>query len=184
MERLLKLLGAEVLQMIEENIARGIDIDGKKYSYSTKPFYRPYDSRIAAKLGKANQGKLFKIVTGKNGNLGMIILQGYDAYKAALAPNAYGSFLQWSGTMLRNMNVINISPLTGNETGGSTTLGFNDPLEARKAFYLNVSGAGRSRKLWKFFGLTAAQESRLAQLAGKPVTQIIESNLIKRIEKS
>ena len=150
-QKLLDEIAIAALSMIEDNIHKGIDMDGKSYSYSEKPFYHPYSKTIRSKLGgKAGQGKFYEIIKGKNGKLGMIILGGYKQYKQKINPTAANDYLTFSGKMLRNLNVIEAK-------GNRIVIGFTDPKQAKKAFWLNVSGAGRSRKLWKFLGLRKSQ---------------------------
>jgi len=156
--QLLKNIGNTVIGMVQQNIAAGRDKDGNSFQYSDKPFYMPYNRAVRAKLGKDQEGKLYNIVTSKRtGKLGMIILCGYANYKAKVRPNAEGKFLQWTGKMLRNMNITDISDDT-------VTIGFPDPVQSQKAFWFNVSGVGKSRKLWKFFGLSAEQKKELAKM--------------------
>lgn len=149
-DKLMKRMGNEALAMIEENIRDGVDMDGNAYEYSTRPFYRPYNSSIKDALGDKAQ-----VFTRKNGKLGMIVM-GYQAYKQALHPESIGKFLTLSGKMLRNLNVITAADNT-------VTLGFTDPELAQRAYWLNVSGAGRGRKLWKFMGIQKKQQEELLQ---------------------
>ncbi len=144
---LMRTVGNRVLEMIEDNIQAGVDIDGKKFAYSTKTFYRPYNEKLHKKLTKSQQGKLYSIITGKSGKLGMLI-HGYKQYKEHFAPGA--GFLEWTGALLRDMSIIKLD-------SNKVIIGFTDPELAQRAFWLNKSGVGRSRKLWKFFGLRREQ---------------------------
>lgn len=176
-DALLTGIGNAALAMIEENIRNGVDADGKPYNYSTNPFYRPYNPSLCGQLGKANEGKLYNIVhSKKTGQLGMIIM-GYDAYKKAVNPSAYGNFLTWSGKMLRSMNIIH-------KGDNSVTIGFTDPQQAQKAAWLNVSGVGKGRKLWKFMGLQPKQVGRLKEMfqarISEEIMSIVLDDLVKR----
>lgn len=156
-KKLLSIAGVKALAYIETNIKSGTDYQGKSFRYSQKPFYRPYDKRIVQKLGGKNgAGKLYDIITNKDGKLGMIILGGYDSLKKNLYPQSYDHFLTQTGKMLRSMSVIKVDDTTA-------IIGFSDAESSQKAFWLNVSGAGRSRKLWQFLGISKSQEKELAE---------------------
>jgi len=60
--------------------------------------------------------------------------------------------------MLASIDIINSDLF-------SADIGFNNKKAAQIAYYLNVSGAGRGRKLWKFFGLTKNNIDRLLDLS-------------------
>lgn len=172
-------LAYKAIELINEQVNEGIDIDGNKYKYSEKPYWRPYSKKIADKLGGKNgEGKLYNIVAGKTkGKLGMIILGGYKAYRSAFGRDTEGDFLQFTGNMLAALDVIS-------SDGKEVEIGFNDKKAADIAFWLNVSGAGRSRKLWKFMGLTAENQGKLADLSGIATNQDIEDMIKGLLPKS
>lgn len=173
-------IGSIALQMINENIRAGKSYDGEMFRYSENPFWRPYDPTIAKKLGKPGEredGALYKLLTNKDGKLSMLVF-GYKAYKAKIYPDSAGDFLTATGKMLRNLQITKID-----ESAGVVTLGFTDPEQEKKAFYLNVSGAGPSRKLWRFLGLTKAQETELAEIAAKEFSEQTAAFLQLAIDK-
>lgn len=170
----MRTIGNEALAMIEENVRKGVDTDGKAFKYGEKPFWRPYDKRIIAKLGgKSGAGTFYKIVKSNN-KLGMIILGGYRRYKEKVAGKPL-KFLSLSGQMMRNLNVVS-------SRQGETIIGFPDKEQAEKAFYLNVSGAGKSRKLWKFMGLRKEQIEELKRMVTDKAKVEIISQLIPPFE--
>ena len=174
-QKLLSDIGLTALAMIEQNIAQGIDIEGKKFAYSEKPFYRPYSKAVQKKLGgKSGQGKFYEIITRQNGKLGMIILGGYKQYKEKVNPTAKNDFLTFSGKMLRNLKIIKTE-------NNQVIIGFTDPIQAKKAFWLNVSGAGRGRKLWKFLGLRKEQWKKLSEQYGLQITGEMSKILIDQL---
>lgn len=177
MEKLLHVAGVTVLAFIEKNIKNGVSYDGDKFEYSKNPFFRPYDQKIYKKLGGKNAiGTLFNIVHSKNsGKMGMIILGGYDEYKRKMHPSAYNSFLTVSGKMLRSMNL----KVSANEA----IIGFSGEEENKRAYWLNVSGAGRSRKLWKFLGISENQKEKLKKLVADEYKKIIVEDLGRIIVK-
>ncbi|HPN37192.1 MAG TPA: hypothetical protein PL041_02230 [Melioribacteraceae bacterium] len=170
--KLLEIAGVRLLGFINENIRKGEDYEGKKYAYSEKSFYRPYDEKIYKKI-KRNPS-LFKIVTNKSGELGFII-HGYKRYKEFMNPAAKNSFLTGRGEMLRNMNITNV-------TDTEVVIGFTDPEQGKKAFWFNVSGVGKSRKLWKFLGINDKQKKELYELLGVEFKTFVVDELGKIID--
>lgn len=172
-KKLLNNIGVTALSMIEENIDSGVDIYGKRYAYSRRPFYRPYDPDIVKKMGgRKGKGRFYQIFTNKSGKLGMIILGGYKAYKEQVNPTAKGDYLTWSGQMLRNMKIVKTD-------ANDVRVGFSDPQAAQKAFWFNVSGVGRSRKRWRFLGLRKEQIRRMEQKYGVKITNELGDMLLK-----
>lgn len=175
---LAKQIGYKALELINEQVEQGIDIDGKKYSYSTKPFFMPYSRKAVQKMGKENKGKLYNIVKSK-GRKGLIILGGYRLWREVNDRNPDGDFLQWTGNMLASMDVINA-------TDEFAELGFRDKKSAKIAYYLNVTGAGKGRKLWKFFGLTKENQEKLAEMGDKlteaDVRQFVDKHVARLLK--
>jgi hypothetical protein len=180
-DKILTRTGVLALALIEARIEKGIDVDGKPYHYSTKPFYMPYNKGVVGKLGgKTGAGNLYQIVNGKkSGKLGMIILGGYKSFKENVHPDVVNNFLTVRGTMLRNMK--NIGYLLSRD---GIILGWSDPVQAQKAFWLNVSGAGRGRKLWKFFGLSEEDRRTLSAQLEPYVTKEISEQLIQQVARN
>ncbi len=74
--------------------------------------------------------------------------------------------------MLRSLTVIKID-------NNQAIIGFTNSSDAKKAYYLNVSGAGKSRKLWKFLGITTKQKEILQNEIGEEIKNIIINSIIK-----
>lgn len=163
------------IDLINQQIKDGIDIDGKPYKYSESPFLMPYSSKVANKFGKDNKGKLYNIVN-KNGKKWLIITKGYKSYREAFNRATDADFLQWTGNMLSSIDIIN-------SDSDSAEIGFTNNKAAKIAYYLNVSGAGRGRKLWKFFGLTKENIDKLIDLenvSNEEIKPIID-NLLNQV---
>ncbi len=150
MRYLLEKAGNYVLAYIYENIQKGVDAKGNPFAYSKRPFYRPYNQALYKKMGGASgYGKLFTITQSKGGRLGFIIM-GYDAFKQAVYPGSYGSFLTVTGKLLRSMKVTSVND-------SRAVIGFTGTRNQLIATYLNETGAGRGRKLWQFLGIRPEQ---------------------------
>jgi hypothetical protein len=172
-----KLMALRAVEFIKQQAAEGKDIDGRSYHYSTNPFVRPVAGSVIPaaslkSLEKSGEVKLFH--SGKTGGLWMLIVGGYKAYRGFTGRSTDSDFLLFTGNMLGSM--------TGQAIGdNSIKIGFTSPREAEKAFYLSISGAGRSHKLWRFFGLNNANLKRLLdEFAG----QIVESpEIVNEVKK-
>lgn len=175
-EHILNKAGVLAIGMIEDKVIKGVDVEGKKYKYSTSPFYMPFNGKLYAKGGRSKgNGKLYQIITNKKtGKLGMIVLGGYASIKGKIYEGTENNFLTATGSMLRDMKVI---PRAGD--ANSVVIGFTTPENAQKAFWLNISGVGKRRKLWKFFGLSKDEENVLIQKLQPDVTQEVAQKVIK-----
>lgn len=177
LEKLLRKSGTIARALILDQIKSGYSVDGDKYEYGTESYYRPYARGIVNKLGgKAGEGVYYDIVTRKNGQLGMIILGGYKAFKAKVNPSAATDFLVYSGKMLRNFKLLTLADST-------VTLGFDDPVQQQKAYWLQVSGAGKSRKKWRFIGLNEEQVKKITDAIAPDLRKLVETDLIEKINK-
>lgn len=163
------------IELINQQIADGIDIDGKKYKYSESPFLMPYSSKVVSKFGKDAKGKLYNVIN-KNGKRWLVITKGYKSYREAFNRATDSDFLQWTGNLLSSIDIIN-------SDSDSAEIGFTNQKAAQIAYYLNVSGAGRGRKLWKFFGLTKENIDKLMdleQISEMEIKPIID-NLLNQV---
>lgn len=168
-------IGFKAVELIEEQIKQGIDAEGKKYSYSTKPFVLPAGKKKFAKMlfdndSKSYVGKMRKFTT-KQGKLWYLVHGGYRSWRELNNRNPDGDFLQWSGQMLRSLSSKAESPNTA-------IIYFADAESAKRAFWFNISGVGRSRKLWRFLGLTKENERKLleyaAEIMGKNSDEVVK----------
>lgn len=177
MQKLLHTAGIKVLALIEQNIRQGIDSEGQPFAYSEKPFWMPYSQKIVARLGgKKGKGVFYEVTrSGTTGKLGLIILGGYKAFKQKAYPSAANHFLTVTGKMLRSMNV--------KANDNEAIISFTGDENVKKAYWLNVSGAGRGRKLWKFLGITEQQKQELTRELTPICREIYIEALAKVVKK-
>lgn len=154
MQRGTQFIGYRAIELLNEQLDKGVDKDGKKYSYSTKPFAIPYDRRLKGQKPLEKDG-LIRPFKSKSGALWIVVTKGYAWWREFNRRQSNTDFLNWTGAMLRALTVIRSSDT-------EVVVGFNDPMQSQKSFWFNVSGVGKSRKLWLFMGLTAESEQKLA----------------------
>ena len=157
---ILNLAATRILQLILKQIAEGRDIEGKAYQYSTKTFARPAGNSLipGGKFKDAEKAGDITLFKTKAGKLWMLIHGGYKKYRELAGRSTEGDFLNFSGNMLAAM--------TARVNGNLINVGFSSQGESEKAFYLNISGAGRSHRLWKFFGLNKQNMEAVAREFG------------------
>lgn len=160
-------------QMILDNVAKGVDIHGKNYKYSTTPFARPYDKKLKGVKGLVKEGRLTLFMKGKT-RFWMVVEGGYEDYRRMKGKDPSGDWLTDTGAMLRNLKIIEL-------TDKSAQLGFTDPRQLKKATWLNIDGAGKGKKLWQFLGLRKEQEIELAEYAASLLTEKYLQEIIGKI---
>lgn len=172
----LRKIGLRAIEMIEENVGKGIDIEGKKFEpYSTNPFSMPLGAFFANTTKKqretlANEGDLQIFRSKSSGKRWIRIDGGYANFKNARFPQDGGAVnLQVRGSrgrgMMSQIAVLKTEPSSGGES--SIVIGFLSSEAAQLATYHHVTGAGKSKTLRRFFGITPSQEIALAEYAEK-----------------
>lgn len=154
-EAALKVLAQRALQYVNQQIDEGVDADGKAYEYSTRPFARPRGGAplksSVKQLEKQGRLETFRNGTGK---LWMLVTGGYKDYREMTGRQPDGDFLTFTGKLRASM-------FAKPHGQGAVMIGFAGQRNATIAFYMNVSGVGRGRKLWKFLGLTPDNQRAL-----------------------
>lgn len=149
--------GLLAVKMIRDRTLSGKDADGRPLKpYSTETFARP-----AGGLTKTARANLKPLVSyfRRGGSLWMAVQGGYKAFKDAVYGDSSTVNLQAEGHMLRSLTVL--EPV--DTASGVVRVGFTRSEEAEKAYWHNVSGAGKSRAIRKFMGLTEAEKKIIAK---------------------
>lgn len=156
----LRKVGLKIIEIIDRRTGQGIDADGNPFApYSEKPFAMPLGG-ITARARTALGEKLHEFTTSQ-GALWAVIEGGYKAFKAAAFPQDSGSVnLTQTGRMLSGLTVVGTDPSTN-----TVSIGFTNSEDALKAWYHNKAGAGKSKTIRKFMGLTEAEEAEVATFA-------------------
>lgn len=139
--------GLAILELINENIEQAIDADDRPFApYSTRPFSRPAGGiprRALMQLDDAGELAWFKKGTNRTW---VVIEGGYLSLKRAISGRTQVD-LVGQNLMLNSMGVLKVED-------GAVVIGFRNKEAAERAFYHNVQGAGPSRTIRKFLGLT------------------------------
>jgi|GEM_PF-1200651 len=164
---ILNRIAIRALELVHQQINEGIDIDGNHYQYSKHPFSRPAGGMpLKSSLKQLEkEGKLAVFIT-KQGRLWVTVKGGYRSYREMTGREPNDDFLTFTGKMLAS--------LTAKTRANTITLGFSQPKEADLAYKLQILGVGRSKKLWKFLGLTKKNEEILKE----EISKDLENNMI------
>lgn len=157
------------IELINEQIAAGRDINNKPYKYGTRPFARPLGGLRGVNIKSAVKSGKIKPFSTKNGARWGVITGGYASLREMRGLSTSGDFLQDTGRLLRD--------LTAKQTSGiEARIGFSSTRSAEIAYYLNKSGAGKSRRLWQFLGLTPENRQKLADELGVLIAENIRKS--------
>ncbi len=158
-------IGTKAIEFINNNIDNRVDFDGKPFEpYSFDYwFYRYKRKRYSGKKLRSKKGKASwkKFLTAARSE--------WDTKKNDVT-------LIDTNNMLAALDVISTS-------NNEIKIGFRDQEAAKKAFYHNVSGAGKSRTLRRFLGLQPAQIEELEMYAGDLISndKLLLIGLIKNL---
>lgn len=168
--------GFYAIELIEQQVEKGINEEGKAYKYSEKPFAMPGKFANQKKLVKEGRLKTF---TTKQGKLWTMVMGGYKDFRKLKNRNPEGDYLTFTGKMLNSLS-------SRVESSSKVVIYFTSPEQSQKAFWLTVSGAGKSRKLWKFFGLTKESENKLQEFikAGVNKDEELTAQVIEKIRNT
>lgn len=164
----LRAAGDLAVELIVSRTLEGRDRFGRPFAlYSTRPYALPagalwaQGSRTAARrLKRQGQIGYFR----RQGKLWAIVKGGYRAYKEARLGQGDQVNLTLTGSMLRSLRVLRVD-----EREGSVTIGFGRTDAAEKAYYHVVSGAGPSRTIRDFLGLTDEELDRVAEVIAQGI---------------
>lgn len=153
MVKFANLIGNKAVDLIQDNIDNNIDYEGNAFEpYSFGYWFSKYKKRYSGrKTVKGKQSKAF----------------------AAYMSNAKS---QWAGDKKVNLTKTgamraSLSVIDYNATAKTIVIGFVDQESAQKAYWHNISGAGKGRVLRKFMGLRSVQEQALSDYASELISK-------------
>lgn len=155
-------MGERAVLIIKQRTAQGKFLSGPE-QYSTTPLPLPMgmlaqhvQSAVLRRLMRGEEdGRVF--MNRKSRRLWIVLQGGYKRFRELSGRESDKVTLNWSGTMLRAMKVVNV-----NEKEGSVTLGFTESESAQRADYQQNQGVGKSRRKRVFFALSEAEIAKLA----------------------
>ncbi len=154
---LLAKIGSRTVLIIKRRTAKGVFLKGSSAGgekYSTKPFVMPIGAvkkkDVMMKMLKGGYGKedvmIFKT---KGGGTWALLKKGYKWLREQSGRQSERVDLRWSGTLMRSLRVIDVSP-----EKGEVVIGHGEARSRKIAEYHNVSGAGKGKTIRKYLGAT------------------------------
>jgi hypothetical protein len=163
---LLARVGSEVVAIIRERTLKGEFLEGSSPGadrYSTTPLPLPLGGLAKRaqscvwRMLKAGDEDVQAFTNVKSKRAWVILKGGYKQYRELAGLQTSVVNMSWSGRMMRNLSVVNISEDT-------VAVGFTSPEEAQKALWHNKLGAGKSHRKHIFLGLSQDELARVAKI--------------------
>lgn len=155
-QSILLRIGQRSVLIIKQRTAKGDFLPGSHADagkYSTTPFAMPIGavqkkSVMHAMLkGKYNNDTL--LYTSRSGRLWVAIKKGYKWLREQSQKQTANVDLRWSGKLMRSLKVTKVDVAKG-----EIEIDHSDERSRKIAEYHNVTGAGKSRKIRKYLGIT------------------------------
>lgn len=161
-------IGQHSIVIIKKRVADGIFLEGSSdgaSQYSTKPFamptgaIKPRSLMLSILKGKkADDVQLFQTKTGK---LWALIKNGYRWLREQAGKPSAKVDMRWTSEMMRSLMVLSADVETG-----EIVIGHKGKQNEDLAYWHNVAGAGRSKKIRKWLALT---EDELTKIGNKNI---------------
>jgi hypothetical protein len=126
--------------------------------YSETPMPLPYGSLPKYVQERMAGREDIKIFTSRKGTVWVVIPGGYKEYRQISGKQSDRVVMNWSGKMMASLGIVTDEP-------GKAAIGFTDSYAERIASYHNVQGAGKSKRMHRFFGFTAEEGNELTGIA-------------------
>ena len=173
---ILTRVGNKVLLAIRRRTKKGWYLPGSSRNagnYSDKPFAMPIgaaNKTLGNKLVKSatsekskyyNPNK-FEIFTAKSGNLWVLIKEGYKKVRELAGKESSKVSMHWSGSYMRDLGLLRTAD-------DFAELGWKSSENQQLAYFHEIAGAGKSKRLHKILGLLPKEEKQLTDYAEKLV---------------
>lgn len=157
--QILRLLGLRAIALIILHTQQGRGADGQPLApYSTTPVAVPAGS-LTQRARSTLEGKL-SYFRKPHGALWVVVEGGYAALKAATYPGDGIVNMTATGGMLRALTVVGVD-----SKANLIRIGFSRQEAAETAYWHVVSGAGKSKTVRNWLGLTRGEMEELLTLA-------------------
>jgi hypothetical protein len=158
MYNFLAKIGYKAIEFIQSNIDNSIDINGNAFThYSFSYWLKKHGLSSKSRSKKGRKSKL-------------------EQFNSAWLSDSTVTLTE-TGAMRASLSIIDTD-----SNLNTITIGFLDKESATKAFYHNVSGAGKGRIIRQFLGLRQQQEQDLTEFAAIEMQK--DSEFLKALLKS
>jgi hypothetical protein len=156
-------IGQQSVVIIKKRVADGIFLEGSSdgaSQYSTKPFAMPTGAikprSLMLDIIKGKKGDDTQLFKSNHGKLWVVITKGYKWLREQAGKPSGKVDMRWTSELMRSLTVLNI-----NAQAGEITIGHRGKRNEDLAYWHNVAGAGRSKKIRKWLLLTNAELEKL-----------------------
>lgn len=162
-------IGQHSVVIIKMRVADGIFLEGSSdgsASYSTKPFAMPTGAikprSLMLRILKDDQkgGDKFAgdvdLFTNKSGKLWAVITKGYKWLREQAGKPTGKVDMRWTSELMRSLNVLSVNAETG-----EIVIGHKGKRNEDIAYWHNVAGAGRSKRIRKWLMLTNSELEKI-----------------------
>jgi len=176
----LSKVGNKTLFIIRRRTKRGEFLPGSSSGagdYSKNPFAMPLgaaNKTLGGRIKKAsgNKGKYrdpenFQLFQTKANALWVLVKGGYSGLRKLAGKQNDNVTMNWSGSYLRDLGVLRTE-------SDNIILGWKSREIQQLAYWHEVSGAGKSRRIHKILGITKAE--------GKELLPLVEKEFLKRVD--
>lgn len=158
-------IGQHSVVIIKKRVADGIFLQGSSDSasqYSTKPFAMPTGAvkprSLMLDIIKGKRGNDTQLFKSKGGKLWVVITKGYKWLREQAGKQSSKVDMRWTSELMRSLNVLSVNPQTG-----EVVIGHKGKRNEDLAYWHNVAGAGRSKKIRKWLMLTDDELSKIGK---------------------
>src|SRR5574338_294312 len=149
-------IGQHSVVIIKKRVADGIFLEGSSdgaSQYSTKPFAMPTGAikprSLMLEIIKGKKGNDTQLFKSKSGRLWVVITKGYQWLRDQAGKPSTKVDMRWTSELMRSLTVLKVD--AGN---GIIEIGHKGKRNEDLAYWHNVAGAGRARKIRKWLMLT------------------------------
>lgn len=158
-------IGQHSVVIIKKRVADGIFLEGSSDAasqYSTKPFAMPTGAvrprSLMLDIIKGKKGNDTNLFKSKSGKLWVVITKGYKWLREQAGKPSGKVDMRWTSELMRSLMVLNTDV-----DSGTITIGHKGKRNEDLAYWHNVAGAGRAKKIRKWLMLSNTELEKIGK---------------------
>ena len=158
-------IGQHSIVIIKKRVADGIFLEGRSdgaSQYSAKPFAMPTGvirpRGLMLDILKGKKGYDAQLFKSKAGKLWVVIPKGYKWLREQAGKPSGKVDMRWTSELMRSLTVLNTDVQSG-----TITIGHKGKRNEDIAYWHNVAGAGRSKRIRKWLMLTDSELEKIGK---------------------
>lgn len=161
-------IGQHAVVIIKKRVADGIFLEGSSdgaSQYSIKPFAMPTGAikprSLMLSIIKGKQGDDTQLFKSNSGKLWVVITRGYKWLREQAGKPSGRVDMRWTSELMRSLSVLKIDA-----GSGTIEIGHRGARNDKIAYWHNVTGAGKAKRIRKWLMLT---EDELTKIGNKNI---------------